>query len=650
MSHSHTTSQNQACSCQHEVSAQGCKQHEHEKSVLVGYIIGIITFLVGFFISSAEIRNGLFLITIAASGYHIILEGFSDTFRESKKNKKFMPNVHLLMALAAIGAAAIGDFNEGALLILIFAGAHFLEEYAEGQSRREITNLLNLNPTEARLVLENGEVEKVSISSVVIGNILKVLPGDQVPTDGKIISGFSDINEAAINGESMPKEKSVGDEVFGGTMNGQGAFLMEVTKDSSETVFAQIIALVDQSQNNLSKTATTIQKIEPIYVKTVLLLVPLFILLAPTIFGWDWYTSFYRGMVMLISASPCALAASAIPATLSALSNLAKRGILFKGGAYLSNFSSIKVAAFDKTGTLTQGKPEVTDVYFVDETKKTDWQKIILAMEKQANHPLAVAIINHFPTIDMLSLAVESEIGNGLMASYSGKEYQLSKASNFTVVPTAISNKVELLQNQGKTVILFSEETIVVGLIAVMDLPNPKAQEVIDYLKQQEIKTVMITGDSQNAGESIGKMLQVDKVIGNVLPADKAQVIKSLIQQYGETAMVGDGINDAPALVEASVGFAMGEGSDVAIDAGDAVIMKNDLTRFAYAYKVSKKLNKIVWQNMIFSMLIVLLLVSLNLFGKVDIGLGVFAHEGSTILVILNGLRMLVPVEQKIKE
>ena len=627
--------------------------HSHGNAPLRNYLVGVILFIAALLVPQLVVKDLLYTAAILLAGYHIIWEGIEDTIKDTRKSRHFKPNVHLLMTLAAFGSVLIGNFNEAALLILIFAGAHFLEEYAEGQSRKEITNLLKLNPTEARLVKADGSIEKIAAEQVKKGDRLQVLPGDQIATDGKILSGISSINEASINGESVPREKTVGDEVFGSTINGNGTFMMEVTKDSSETVFAKILSVEESAQNNQSKTETRIKKIEPLYVTTVLILVPLFILTAPFLFGWDWSTSFYRGLVMMISASPCALAASAVPASLSAISNLAKRGILFKGSSYLANMGQTKVAAFDKTGTLTIGQPQVTDVFFAEETTEAhrqEWVSLILAMEKQANHPLAAAIVEHFEKQEKaqpLELSVNNQIGSGLTAVVEGKTYRIGKPAA-TFAHSSFAEQRETLEQSGKTVVVFSVDDQPVGLIALMDLPNPQSKAVIDELQQSGIRTVMITGDSQAAGQAIGDQLGVDQVAANVLPENKAQIIQQLQSEYGQTVMVGDGINDAPALVQADIGFAMGEGSDVAIEVGDAVIMKNDLTRFTYALKTAKKLDRIIWQNIFFSMFIVALLIVLNLLGKMNIGLGVFAHEGSTLLVLFNSLRMLAPMSETV--
>ena len=633
---------------QHTEAASSCSHHHHHgKQPVILYVVGLVLYFIALLSPLPEsLSNLLMLSAMVVAGYQVIFEGIGETITESIRLKKFWPNVHILMTLAAIGAVFLGDYDEGALLILIFSGAHFLEEYAEGRSKREITALLKMNPTKARLRQENGEYAMVEVETLKIGDQLKVLPGDQVPTDGVILEGSSTLNESSINGESMPQEKTVGAEVYGSTINGQGTFTMTVTKVASDTIFAKILTLVNQSQSRLSPTATKIKQIEPLYVKTVIAIVPLFILSGIVIFQWGWYPSFYRGMVLMISASPCALAASAIPASLSGISNLAKRGVLFKGGSYLANLADVQAVAFDKTGTLTQGNPAVTDVYFIDETKASDWTKIIVSMENSANHPLAKAMLRHFDQVSPIALDVQNDIGKGLKTIYEGKEYKIGKQDFFANIASELLVQTERLTKQGKNVVFFGENDHVVGYLAMMDLPQPTASSVIDYLNTQGIQTVMITGDATLTGQAVGDLLGISQVKGNVLPEQKSTIITELQQQYGKTVMLGDGINDAPALVQADIGFAMGDGTDVAIDVADAVIMKNDLTRFKYAHQVSKKLDRIVWQNMIFSMLIVALLVAFNFFGKIEIGLGVFVHEGSTLVVILNGLRLLLPIKE----
>lgn len=645
MSHSHI---NENISHQH--THKNTSEHHHDsKSPVILFFTGLTFFLISLLFNIGNLEAFGFLLAIAFAGYHVILEGIEETITDTKDKGKFTPNVHILMTLAALGAVIIGNYEEGALLILIFAGAHFLEEYAEGKSKREITKLLKMNPTEARLLLSDGSTQIVSVNSLNIGDQVQVLHGDQVPTDGVIISGATTINESAINGESMPKEKTVDDEVFGGTMNGSGNFVMTVTKDSSDTVFARILQLVSESQKNMSPTATRIKKIEPIYVKIILMLLPVVVLIGLFVFQWSLEMSLYRTIVFLISASPCALAGSAVPATLSAISNLAKRGILFKGGSYLANLSEIKAIAFDKTGTLTEGKPKVMSVYFNTSSTKCEnrFKNIVYSMEKNANHPLATAIVQYFDaSTNAFKMEVANEIGTGLTAEFEGNSYQIGKPSIFEAVDYEIITRGEELANQGQTVVYFSENEIVVGLISLMDAPNEKAHSIISYFKSQNIHTTLITGDSKKTGHAVGRALDIDEVVANVMPENKSEIINQQKVKYGITGMVGDGINDAPALVNADIGIAMGEGTDIAIDVSDVVLMQNDLSKLKYAHQISKKMNRVIYQNIIFSLFVILLLITLNFLGKMDIAIGVIAHEGSTLIVILNGLRLLLTIKE----
>lgn len=616
----------------------------HEKLPITLYFVGLALTIIALFLSDEYLllKNILFALATILAGYHVVvLEGVGETISNTKAKGKFTPNSHILMGLAALGAAVLGQFWEGALLILIFAGAHFLEEYAEGRSRREISNLLEMNPTTARLVLANGETKLVEVSELAIGDVVQVLNGDQVPIDGTILSGTTSIDEASITGESMPREKTQGDEVFGSTINGTGAFTMEVTKTEEDTVFANILKLVSQNQGNQVKVATRIQKFIPKYVKFVLILVPLLFLAGPILLNWTWDDSFYRALVVLVGASPCALAAATVSATLSSISNLAKNGVLSKGSSYLSQLGNIDAIAFDKTGTLTQGKPQVTDSYFMDTVDEQKIIDIIVALEKEANHPLADAILEGFKAEAVLNIEVTNEIGKGLLGMYDGKEYRIGKPTFFQQVADAFVERNEMWAAEGKTVIYVSEDDTVIGVIGLMDVPNEEAKGMVEYFKRLGIHTTLITGDSEMTGKAVAKVLGIDEVIADVMPEDKSAIIAQQKEKYGIVAMVGDGVNDAPALVQADVGIAMGQGTDVAVEVSDLALMKNDLDKLVNAHKHAVKMNKIIWQNVLFSMSVVLFLVLVSFLGIADMTISVIIHEGSTIVVILNGLRLL---------
>lgn len=607
------------------------------------YLLGLLLAIIGLFLGQFKVlQNIIFATSTVLAGYHVIIcEGIGETIEMTKENRWFTPNAHILMGLAAIAAGLIGNFWEGTLLILIFAGSSFLEEYAEGRSEREITKLMEMNPTTARLILADGSTKIIDVEEIKIGDKLQVLNGDQVPIDGDILSGSTSIDESAINGESIPKEKNIGDSVFASTINGSGSFTMEVTKESKDTVFSKILQLVNQNQDNQTKATGIIQKFEPKYVNFVIIAVPIIILLGPSLFNWQWQESIYRGIILLVVASPCALAASTISATLSATSNLAKNGVLSKGSVYLSQLADIKAVAFDKTGTLTKGKPRVVNYQFDKEIDEEFIIDVVIALEKESNHPLANAILNKFSAVNKYDINVKNQIGQGLMGDLDGDNYRIGKPTSFTNVSKKYQDLSRDYESNGKTVVFVSKNEKVIGLISLMDVASKNAKEMIDYFKSQNINTTLITGDAKLTAKAIGNELGIDEVIANVMPSDKSNIIEDLKKKHGLTAMVGDGVNDAPALVMADVGIAMGDGTDVAVDVSDLVLMQNDLSKIINLHKVSKKMKRIIYQNIIFSMATVLFLVVVSFLGLTDIAISVIVHEGSTIVVILNGLRLL---------
>lgn len=639
--------------CDHEHSHEHSHGHGHhhghdhdDSKAVIFYIVGLVLYIIGLVLHfmGNSISTILFILTLILSGYHVTMEGIEDTIERSKKKGKFQPNVHILMTLAAVGAVLIGNAEEGALLILIFAGAHFLEEYVEEKSRKSLTALLQMNPTQARLIQENGEVVVVEVTDLKIGDTLEVLHGDQVPIDGVITKGLTSIDEATITGESMPRSKGEGDTVFASTVNISNRFEMQVSAESSDTVFAKIMKVVENAQHSMNKQATFIQKIEPIYVNIVLIIWPIFLLFGYFLMGWDLNTTLYRGMVYLIGVSPCALAASAVPATLAAMSRLSKLGILAKGGAAISQLQELRVISFDKTGTLTKGTPDLTDYWFEDEAIIP----AVVAMEKQSTHPLAEAVLRKFSEAPVLNEEIEVEVlvGQGVRSVVSGEEIQIMKPLDTVNRSEEVSSRMQEWASEGKTVVTVVKDNRVVGLMAFMDLPNESSKAVLDYFKSQLVHTTMITGDSRETAEMIGMKLGVQEVVANVLPEEKLEKIQSQKERYGLTAMVGDGVNDAPALATADIGIAMGNGTDIAIETSDIVIMQNDLQKLVSAHKISKKLHRVILENMIFAMSVVVLLLVLNFFGLTNIGWGVVLHEGSTILVLLNGLRLLAPIEE----
>lgn len=582
----------------------------------------------------------LYLIAFCVGGFAKAKEGIEETIEERKLN------VELLMVLAAIGSAAIGYWTEGAILIFIFAVSGALETYAMNKSHREISALMNLQPEEAWLVRGGFEPMKVSVSTLQIGDHLLIKPGERIPADGIIFKGQSSIDESAISGEPLPISKSEGDEVFAGTVNLNGAITMEMTKANSETLFQKIIQLVQSAQSEKSPSQQFIEKFEGTYVKFVLLGVAIMMVLPHFLLGWDWTTTFYRAMVLLVVASPCALVASIMPATLATISNGAKNGVLFKGGLHLEHLSVLRALAVDKTGTLTQGKPVVTDFIVRDGVERETALAILAGIESQSNHPLAQAITSYAKAegIDILPQATIEDIpGWGIKGTIQNEEYQVGKPE-FVDVQLANSfanGAVTKLAAEGKTVIFIRDQHGIVALTALKDTVRSEAKKAVTLLKELGIQVVMLTGDNEKTAKVIAKEAGVTEYVAECLPETKVTEMKRLLTQHQFVGMVGDGINDAPALATATTGIAMGEGTDVALETADVVLMKNDLSKIAYAVRLSRKMQRIVKQNIFFSIGVIILLIASNFLQVVDLPLGVIGHEGSTILVILNGLRML---------
>ncbi|MED1420256.1 MULTISPECIES: heavy metal translocating P-type ATPase [Bacillus] len=587
----------------------------------------------------------LYLLAFAIGGFAKAKEGIEETI----KNKEL--NVEILMIVAAIGSASIGYWTEGAVLIFIFSVSGALETYTMNKSQKEISSLMDLQPEEAWRIT-NGNLERVPVSSLNIGDLIIVKPGERIPSDGRIVKGSSSVDESAITGESMPVTKQLGEEVFAGTVNINGSITVEITKRSNETLFQKIIELVQSAQSEKSPSQLFIEKFEGRYVKVVLAVVLLMMFLPHYLFGWSWNETFYRAMVLLVVASPCALVASIMPATLAAISNGARNGILVKGGVHLENLSHLKAIAFDKTGTLTKGKPEVTDIIVRNGLEEAHLIQMAASIENQSNHPLAQAIVKFAEDKEIPLLEVdqlEDVAGSGVKAAMGGEEWKIGKAE-FVGKDEALSfanGKAKELASEGKTVVFVRDSNGIAALFALKDSIRPDAKKAIDLLRQEGIYTIMLTGDSDKTAYTIGKEAHLDGYIAECLPQHKADYVKKIMEKYGTVAMVGDGINDAPALATANVGIAMGEGTDAALETADIILMKNDLAKIANAIQLSKRMNKIVKQNIVFSIAVIMLLICSNFLQILDLPFGVIGHEGSTILVILNGLRLLKSPKEK---
>jgi Zn2+/Cd2+-exporting ATPase len=555
-------------------------------------------------------------------------------------------NVEMLMIFAAAGSAVIGYWTEGAILIFIFSVSGALETYTMNKSHKEISSLMELQPEEA-LLIDNGIEKRIPVSELQVGDQILVKPGERVPSDGVISNGQTNIDEATITGESLPVTKGEQDEVFAGTVNLTGAIMVKVTKGSSETLFQKIIELVQSAQSEKSPSQLFIERFEGTYVKVVLVVVIFMMFLPHFLLGWSFHEAFYRAMILLVVASPCALVASIMPATLSAISRGARHGILFKGGVHLENLSHLEAIAFDKTGTLTKGKPEVTEVVIKDGFNRKTLLWKVASIENQSNHPLAQAIVKYTKSIITEELlrpvSLEDMPGLGVKAVLDGANWKIGKA-DFVGRDEAegfANGKEKDLASQGNTLVFVQMDGKLTAMIALKDVVREETKTAIDQLKKEGIFTVMLTGDSQKTAQVIAAESHVDQFFAECLPAEKVDRVKSLKTRFATVAMVGDGINDAPALATANIGIAMGEGTDVALETADVVLMKNDLPRIAEAIQLSKKMNRIIKQNVVFSISVIMVLISSNFFQVLDLPYGVIGHEGSTILVILNSLRLL---------
>lgn len=583
-----------------------------------------------------------YILAYVIGGYFKAKEGITDTIH----NKTL--NVELLMVLAALGSAIIGYWEEGAILIFIFALSGALETYTMSKSRKEISALMSLQPEEAWLIKDGKEV-KVAVEKLQVGDHIFVKPGERIPADGCVIKGRTSVDQAAITGESIPVGKGLNDDVFAGTVNISGSITVEITKPSSETLFQKIITLVQNAESQKSPSQQFIDRFEGTYVKLVLAIVSLMLFLPHYIFGWSWNETFYRAMVLLVVASPCAVVASIMPATLSAISNGARKGILFKGGSHLESLGNLRAIAFDKTGTLTQGKPEVSQ-YLVKPDLEDEKQKIlqiVAAIEKHSNHPLAQAIVRFATTknqnVPFELDSIEDVSGWGVKAFFNGEIWKIGKRAfmDGNIEEVIDEKQRSFLEEQGNTIVYIEKDQQVVAAFALKDIVREESKQAITNLQALGIEPIMLTGDNANTAKAIASEVGISHYIYECLPENKANEIRAIKEKYGLTAMVGDGINDAPALATADIGMAMGEGTDAALETADVVLMKNDLTKISQAIHLSKRMNRIIKQNLVFSISVIILLVMSNFFQSIDLPLGVIGHEGSTILVILNGLRLL---------
>jgi Zn2+/Cd2+-exporting ATPase len=592
---------------------------------------------------------GIVLLALAylIGGYTSAIEGLTTLWQERELD------VDLLMIVAALGAAALGwwqrDFDlaiDGAVLILIFAISGVLEGYAMDRTERSIQSLMSLTPDSARLI--DGET-MVSIGGLKIGDRLLVKPGELIPTDAKIISGSSSINQAAITGESLPVEKTIGAEVFGGTINGSGVLELEVHQPPSSSLIQRIIQLVKQAQTENTPTQNSIEQFERIYAK-IIVISGLAIGTLPALLGWwSWETTIYRALIFLVVASPCALMAAIMPGLLSGIANGARQGILFKNGSTLESIGQVTAIAWDKTGTLTTGQLQVAAIWYLNEAGQvqqdsdqfsTNALQVLnwaAAIEFGSEHLIGQAI-QEFAAEQGLAVQPATEIiaepGRGITGRLDNQTIFVGK-----VQPTVDWGN---LTAAGQTIAWVTVNGVVKGAITCRDYLRPEAIEAVKSLQELGIRSVILTGDNLESAQLIGNQLGITEIYADLLPTDKVRIVRELQQTPAGIAMIGDGINDAPALAAAKVGVAMGRvGSDAALEIADMVLMTDNLTKLVAAVQLSRKAQKVIQQNVVFALGFIGILVIGNFWGAIGLPLGVLGHEGSTVLVTLSGLRLL---------
>ncbi len=624
------------------------KQKENIK-VYISAVLLVISWFLGKQYGEEHIFATIgYAAAILIGGYSLFIKGFKNLVRLNF-------DMNTLMTVAILGAAAIGEWGEGATVVILFAISEALERYSMDKARQSIESLMDIAPKEA-LIRRGNEEMMVPVDDIQVGDIMIVKPGQKLAMDGIVIKGTSTLNQAAITGESVPVTKTVGDEVFAGTLNEEGLLEVKVTKRVEDTTLSKIIHLVEEAQAERAPSQAFVDRFAKYYTPAIIIFALLLAVIPPLFMGADWSEWIYRGLAVLVVGCPCALVISTPVSIVTAIGNAAKNGVLIKGGIYLEEAGNLKVIAFDKTGTLTKGIPSVTDVVTYN-GNENELMTITAAIEKGSQHPLASAIIRKAEEdgLNFNDVSVEefqSITGKGVKAKVNNAMYYVGSPGLFEeLLPNGIQSEIKeqitTLQIQGKTVMALGTEKEILALIAVADEIRESSKEVIRKLHQVGIeKTVMLTGDNQRTAEAIGKQVGVSDIKADLLPEDKLNFIKELRDKYRSVAMVGDGVNDAPALAASTVGVAMGgAGTDTALETADIALMSDDLSKLPYTIKLSRKALAIIKQNITFSLGIKVLALLLIVPGWLTLWLAIFADMGATLIVTLNSMRLL-----KVKE
>lgn len=583
-------------------------------------------------------ETGLYILAVVIGGWYFGREAIEAIVKEREIG------IELLMGLAAIVAGLMGQWAEAAMLVFLYSISEAAEGYTAERSRHAIRALMDLAPKTA-LVVRDGKEFRIPVEQLEVGDLFIVHPGEAVATDGEIIEGRSSLNQAPVTGESAPVEKVVGDTLFAATLNGEGALTVRVTKTTADNTLARIIQLVEEAQASKGRSQRFIERFGKRYSPAVLG-IGVLLALVPALMGLDWQEWLTRATVFIVAAAPCALVIS-IPITLvAAIGTAGRKGILIKGGVHLENLARVRVVALDKTGTLTLGQPQVTEVVPLNGADESDVLTLAAALEARSQHPLARAVLNRTQEHGIHAEDFQSLTGAGATGRVKGKQYFIGSPALFAERQVDLSDvaaRIEALQTAGNTVVVIGTEREALGLIAIADPLRPEAADAIAGLKRAGIhKVIMLTGDNPRTAQAIAAQAGIDGVFAELKPEDKARKVQELDGQYGRVAMVGDGVNDAPALAAAHVGIAMGAaGTDVALETADVALMADDLSRLPYLFRFSRRNRDVIRQNLALSVLVIGSLIVGAVSGEFSLPIAVLAHEVSEFVVIASGLRML---------
>lgn len=604
-------------------------------------VLALAGWLLGFTAAPEIAATGLFWLAIVVGGYFFGREALEDLFFERKIG------IELLMSIAAITAALLGEPLEGAILVFLYSLSEAAEGYTEERTRSAVRALMDLAPKTAR-VERDGREEEIPATEVQVGDVFLIRPGESLPTDGEIVSGRSNLNEAPVTGESVPVEKEPGDTVYAGSINGEGALEVRATKAFADNTISRIIHMVEEAQEKKGRSQRFIERFGRRYSPAVLLAGVLLALIPPLLFGAAWDTWLARATIFIVAAAPCALVISIPITAVAALGTAARQGILIKGGVYLEELGRLRAVAMDKTGTLTRGQPQLVEVRPAGDHTVDDVVALAAAVERRSEHPLARAVVagaeERGLTADMAE-AFEATTGGGAQATVSGTRYLIGSPSFVEgrgLDLDAVHADVEQLQNQGNTVVVLATGQAVLGVLAIADtVRDQSARAVADLHRLGIEQVVMLTGDNPRTAAAIAEQVGIDETGAELSPQDKAARVEALTDRYQHVAMVGDGINDAPPLAAASVGIAMGTaGSDIAIETADIALMADDLDKLTEAVRIGQRTRGVVRQNLVLSFIILAVLVPGAAIGLIGLPLAVLAHELSELVVIVNGTRM----------